>query len=210
MVWVHPYQACIPTLDEAAGKLALLTTSHENWAYAFVRFNEDTQHVPLPKEGHLSAMIEGMPSRNVYGCLCQLEVHLLLQLECQVVYPEGLNGALELVEMSLTESLAHWTNMLDESSFHLLDLSEASALHNNLAPTFPTHLTMEHPSRVGHHISMTAKVQELFSQVALDTSSQASGSPTLKRPASTTLGAPPSSKVEISSKLLATSSQVSS
>ena len=36
MVWVHPYQACIPTLDEVARKLTLLTTSCENWAYTFV------------------------------------------------------------------------------------------------------------------------------------------------------------------------------
>ena len=40
IVWVHPYQAHIPTLDEAAKKLTLLTTS-ENWAYAFVQLNED-------------------------------------------------------------------------------------------------------------------------------------------------------------------------
>ena len=64
VVWVHPYQAHIPTLDEAARKHVLLTTSHENWAYTFVRFNKDTQCVPLPKEGHLSAIIEGMPSKK--------------------------------------------------------------------------------------------------------------------------------------------------
>ena len=163
MVWVHPYQACIPTLDEAARKLTLLTASCENWAYAVVRFNEDAQNVPLPKEGHFSAMIEGMPSRNAYRHLCHLEVHLLLQSGCQVVYPEGLNGALELVVTSLTESLAHGTNVLDKSTFLLVDLSKASALHGTLPPTSPTHLTMEHPSRVGGHISMTAEVQELLS-----------------------------------------------
>ena len=64
MVWVHPYQVHVPTLDEMVRKLTLFTASHENWAYAFVRFNEDTQHIPLPKEGQLSAMIEGMSSRN--------------------------------------------------------------------------------------------------------------------------------------------------
>ena len=63
VVWVHPYQAHISTLDEAVKKLALLTTSGQNWAYAFVWFNKDAQQVPLPKEGHLSAMIEGEPSR---------------------------------------------------------------------------------------------------------------------------------------------------
>ena len=210
VVWVHPYQACVPTLDEAVRKLTLLTASHENWAYAFVRFNEDAQHAPLPKEGHLSAMTEGMPSRSACRCLCQLEVHLLLQLGCWVVYPEGLNGALELVVTSLTESLAHGTNILDESTYLLVDLSKASALHNTSAPTFPTHHTMEHPSRVRGHISMTAEVQELFSQAALDTSSQASGSPSLKRPASIALEDPPPSKAEDSSKPLATSSQASS
>ena len=81
VVWVHPYQACIPTLNGAVKKLTLLTTSNENWAYSFVQLNKDAQHVPLPKEGHLSAMIKGSPSRNMCGHLCQLEVHLLLQLE---------------------------------------------------------------------------------------------------------------------------------
>ena len=31
-----------------------------------VQLNEDAQHVPLPKEGHLSAMIDGMPRRNMH------------------------------------------------------------------------------------------------------------------------------------------------
>ena len=56
---------------------------------------------------------------------------------------------------------------------------------------------------------MTTEVQELLSCAVLDTSSQALGSSTPKRPASAALGAPPSSKVEDSSKPLATSSQVS-
>ena len=53
----------------------------------------DAQYVPFPKEGHLSTMIEGVPSRNMCRHLHQLEVHQLLQLEGQVVYPEGLIGA---------------------------------------------------------------------------------------------------------------------
>ena len=112
IVWVHPYQAHISTFDEAAKKLVLLTTSGKNWAYTFVQFNEDAQHVPLPKEGHLSTMIERVPSRIACRCLCQLEVHLLLQSGCQVVYPEGLNGGLEPVVTSLPESLAHSMSML--------------------------------------------------------------------------------------------------
>ena len=73
----------------------------------------------------------------------------------------------------------------------------------------PIHLTAKYPHGVEGHISMTTEVQKLFSCIALDTSSQASGSSTLKRPASMALGAPPSSKVEDSSKPLATSSEAS-
>ena len=85
VVWVYPCQAHIPTLDEAVRKLALLTTSSANWAYAFVRFNKDAQHIPLPRKGHLSAMINGTPSKNTRGCLHWLEVHQLLQSGDQVV-----------------------------------------------------------------------------------------------------------------------------
>ena len=218
MVWVHPYQAHLSTLDEVVKKFALLTTSSENLAHAFVWFNEDAQHVPLPKEGHLGIMIEGLPSRMVCGHICQLEVCLLLQLECQVVYPEGLKGSLEPVVTSLPESLAHGVNMLNKPTFLQVDLSQftagdcalkASAPHRTLTPISPTHLTMGHPPRTKGHISMAAEVQELLSCTALDTSSQALGSSTPKRPTSMALEAPSPSKAEDSSKPVATSSQAS-
>ena len=85
VVWAHPYQAHLSSLDEAAKKLALLLNFGDNWAYVFVQLNEDTQHVPSPKECHLSTMINGMPSRNACRHLHQLEVHKLLQCGDQVV-----------------------------------------------------------------------------------------------------------------------------
>ena len=93
MVWAHPYQVHLSYVDVMANKLALVVNSGDNWAFTFVWLNEDAQHVPLPKEGHLSTMIGGVPSRNVCRCLYQLEVHWLLQCENWLVYPEGLNGA---------------------------------------------------------------------------------------------------------------------
>ena len=56
---------------------------------------------------------------------------------------------------------------------------------------------------------MTAEVQELLSHTALDTSSQESGSSTLKRLTSMVLGDPSSPTVEGPPKLLDTSSQAS-
>ena len=36
MVWVHPYQARVSTIDNVARKLILLASSGPNWPYAFL------------------------------------------------------------------------------------------------------------------------------------------------------------------------------
>ena len=134
---------------------------------------------PSPATGHISVMIDGTPSRSACGCLSQLEVCQLLQLETQVVYPEGLNGCLVPVVTSLPGSLAHGTNILnDEPTLLQVDLSkftgeehESKALipSRTSTSTSPAHLAMAHPPKVDSHISMTTKVTELLSWVALDT-----------------------------------------
>ena len=68
---------------------------------------------------------------------------------------------------------------------------------------------MKHPPKTDSHISMTAEVQELLSCAVLDISSQALGDSTQKRPTSAALEAPPSARMEDSSKLVATFPQVS-
>ena len=79
----------------------------------------------LPKEGHLSATKEGMPSNISCGRIHQLEVHQLLHSEAQVVYPKGLNGCLVLVRTPLPESLSHSVTMLDDEPTILqVDLSQ--------------------------------------------------------------------------------------
>ena len=100
-VWVHPHQAHHPSLDEAVQKLALLINTGTNWAHTFVWLNKGTLHIPLSDEGHISAMINGVPSRSACGHLSQLEVCKLLQCGDQVVYPKGLNGGLEPEGFSL-------------------------------------------------------------------------------------------------------------
>ena len=127
MVWAHLFQACLSSLHEVVKKLTLLLNSSDNWAYTFVQLNEDAQHVPLPKEGQLSVMSNGMPNMNACRHPCHLEVHQLLQCWDQVVYPKGLNRGLEPVLTSLTASLAQGVNMLGtptrEPSFLPVDLS---------------------------------------------------------------------------------------
>ena len=81
MVWVHPYQARVSTIDDAVRKLILLASSAPNWPYTFVQFNGDTHHVPFLKEGHLRTMMEGMLSNIPCRRIHQLEVHQLLHSE---------------------------------------------------------------------------------------------------------------------------------
>ena len=107
MVWVHPYQGRVSTVDNVAKQLPQLTSTGPNWPYALVQLNRDTCHVPFPTEGHLSVMTEGDINSIPCGKICQLEVHQLLSSGSWVVYPEGLNGCQVPVIMSLPESLSN-------------------------------------------------------------------------------------------------------
>ena len=203
-------------------KLTLLFNSGNNWAYAFMQLNEDAQHVPLPKEGHLSAMINAMPSRNTWGHLCQQEVCWLLQCEDWVVYPEGLNGGLEPVLTSLSAALVQGVNMLGEPahkpSFLPVDLppvhterpltQDLSSLQN-IYINSPYHLAVEHPPTADSHISMTTEVWELLSHTMLDTSSQVFGNSLPKGPTYPALRVPSPTREEGSSKPVATFFQAS-
>ena len=101
VVWVHASQTLLPSLEEAARKLTLLINTKEDWPYAFVWVCEDSQHIPFSNAGHVSIMVDGAPSRSACGCFSQLEVCQLLQSGGEVVYPEGLNGGLELLWVPL-------------------------------------------------------------------------------------------------------------
>ena len=59
-MWVHPYQARAPTMEEAVKQLTPLVSTGPNWSYALVWLNGDAHHVPLPREGHLSVMVEAL------------------------------------------------------------------------------------------------------------------------------------------------------
>ena len=100
-VWTHPCQAHLPSLEEVVRKLALLINTGEDWAYTFTQLNEDSQHIPLSTTAYISTMKDGAPSRSACRHLSHLEVHKLPQCGVEVVYPEGLNGGLELLWVTL-------------------------------------------------------------------------------------------------------------
>ena len=186
----------------------LLINSGDNWAYAFVQFNENAQHMPLPKEGHLSAMIDGTPSRKMCGHLHQLDVWQLLQCRDHVVYPKGLNGGLEPVLTSLSGALVQGGNVLGVPTCKPSYQWTSPSLHwgitclksqlpaKHLHPLPPSCLTIECTPEADSHISMTTEVWKLLPCAVLDTSSQASGDSLQKGPTSSALGvsSPPGRK----------------
>ena len=58
MVWEHPYQARVSTIDGTAKQLTHMVSTGPIWPYALVWLNGDACHVPFPTEGHLSVMAE--------------------------------------------------------------------------------------------------------------------------------------------------------
>ena len=159
-------------------------------------------------------MIDGAPSRSMCRHLHQLEVYKLLQCGDQVLYPKGLNGGLELVLTSVSESLVQGMNMLGKPAHETSPGSHQETQYawglsspQNLNTNFPSHYGMS--PKAGSHISMTTEVQELLYHVILDTSSQALEDSIPKRPTFVALWAPPSTTAEDSSKPAAASTQAS-
>ena len=190
MVWVHLYQARVSTIGSAVEQLTQLASTGPNWPYALVQLNGDAHHVPLPKEGHLSVMVEESTSHVPYRRIHQLEVCQLLSSGSWVVYLEGLNGCQVLVIMTLPKSLSNGMTMFkDKATFLQVDFSQSAtkeqesetlSLGGGLSPTPATTPTRAFPPKVEGQISMTMEVTELLSQAVLDTSGLTSRSSTPK------------------------------
>ena len=163
--------------------------------------------------------MEGSTSNIPCGRICQLAVCQLLSSGSQVVYPEGLNRCQIPVITSLPESLSKGITMLEgkstflqvdllqsttkEQEFKVLSLGSGSNTTPGASPTWAF------PLKVESQISMTMEVSELLSQAVLDTSSQALGSSTPKRPVSLAWASSLSLKLDNSTKPVDISSQVS-
>ena len=119
MMWVNPHQARVSSMEEVVKQLVPLIPTRPNWPYALVQFNADACHAPLPKQGHLSILMEEGTSSATCGWISQLDVHQLLSSGSQVVYPLGLNGCEIPVIMSLPKSLAKGMTMLQGKPIYL-------------------------------------------------------------------------------------------
>ena len=119
MVWVNPYQARVPTVEEVVKQPTAFISSRPDWPYTLVWLNGDTHHAPLPREGHLSILSEGGTSSATCRRVSQLEGCQLLSLGLQVIYLVGLNGHEIPLITSLPESLANGTNLPGSEPIYL-------------------------------------------------------------------------------------------
>ena len=131
---------------------------------------------------------------------------------------EGPNGCQIPVITSLPKLLSKGMTMLEGgSAFLQVDFSQSTtkeqefkvlSLGGGSNTTPAASPTQAFPPKAESPISMTMEVSELLSQLALDTSGQASGSSTSKRPGSLALASSLNLKLEDSTKPVDTSSQV--
>ena len=171
-VWVNPYQARVPTVEDAVKQLTALVSSGPDWPYALVQLNGDTHHVPLLREGHLGILPEGGTSSAACKQVRQLEVCQLLSSHSQVIYPVGLNGCEIPMVTSLPKSLANGANLLGGKPIYIkvdilqstMEGAEWKALPSGNCPSIlmarPIKATLP---KVERGVSMTMEVRELLS-----------------------------------------------
>ena len=114
-IWVNPFQARVCFIEEAVRELTTWVSSGPHWPFALVQLNEDTCHVPLPKEGHLGILPQGGADMAACRRISQLEVHQLLTSGLQVAYPVGLNGHKDPIITSLPKSMANGISLTGAS-----------------------------------------------------------------------------------------------
>ena len=217
-VWVNPYQAGVPTVEEAVRELTTLASSGPDWPYNLVQLNGDTCHAPLLREGHLGILPEGGTNSIACGRISQLEVCQLLSSGLQVVYLVGLNGHEIPLITPLHELLANGTSLTGGKSIYLkMDIPQSIAEESDqkVSPPgkCPSILTVSPvkaiPLKPEREVSMTMEVRELLSRAMLDMSGHASQNLTPKRPNPMVVLTPPPHKLRDPSGLVNTSSQVS-
>ena len=206
-------------MEEEVKQLTALVSTGSDRPYTLVQLNGDTCYVPFPREGHLSILLEGGTSSATCERVSQLEVHQLLSLGSQVIYPVGFNGYEVPVIASPPELLAKGANMLGGQPIYLkVDIHQSIMERSELkVPPRGGHsssiliaspVMVPLPKAEGE-VSMTMEVRELLSWVGLDMSGHVSRNSTPKRLESMVLVTPLPTKLGDFPWPVDTSSQVS-
>ena len=217
-VWVNPYQARVPTVEEAVKQLTALVSNGPDCPYVLVWLNGHTHHAPLPREGYLSILPEGGTSSAACRRVSQLEVCQLLSSDLQAIYLVGLNGHQIPLITSLPESLASGSNLPGGKPIYLkVDILQSimeGPEQKESPPGDCLTILMASPikatlSKAEREVNMTMEVRKLLSQVVIDMSGHISETLTPKRLNPVVVITPPPHKLGDPSEPVDTSSQIS-
>ena len=100
VMWISPHQAQASTMEEALRIVSTCVSSGPDWPYILTQLYEGTNHVPLPKDKHLSILPQGK-AESPCGHISQLVVCQLLSTRLQVVYPFGFEWGDQSVTIDL-------------------------------------------------------------------------------------------------------------
>ena len=117
LVWISPHQAQASTMEEALGILSTCTSNGLDWPYVFIQLYEGANHVPLPKDKHLSVLSQGN-AESPCGWISQLKVCQLLSTGLRVVYLVGLNGDDQSATIDLPGLLHSSSSVTNDDHLH--------------------------------------------------------------------------------------------
>ena len=115
LVWVNPNQARASTIEEVVETL----TACPDWPNTLAQLYEGSCHAPLPKDKHLGILPQGKVWETSCRQISQLDVHQLLSVGPQVVYPIGLNGQDEPIITTLPEHLSNGISIIASEHLYL-------------------------------------------------------------------------------------------
>ena len=91
-------------MGEALEVLSSHTPKGSDWPYILIQSYEGTNHMPLPKDGHICVLPQG-EAESPSGQISQLKICQLLSARPSVVFPMELNRGDQSVTTDLPESL---------------------------------------------------------------------------------------------------------
>ena len=99
IVWTDSHQARMVLMGEALEALSSHTPEGSDWPYILIQLYEGTNHMPLPKDGHICVLPQG-EAESPSGQISQLKI-------CQAIscFPMELNWGNQSVTIDLPESL---------------------------------------------------------------------------------------------------------
>ena len=214
LVWISPHQAWASIMTEALEILSTCTSSGPNWPYVLTQLYEDTNHVPLPKDKHLSVLPQGK-AESPCGQISQLEVCQLLSAGLQVIYLVGLNRGDQSVTINLPGLLYGGSSVTtDEHPYMKIDIPSPTLEEQDGAnlPLGRGHATqaIDMPKTPWKpRITLMAEVGELLTQgMTEDYDHEPEHSP-MEKELATKADISPPLKMEVPALPLDTSSQAS-